>query len=62
MRRHSLPNKNILDILISTSKKSSNHILFIENKKKITRKEFVEKILKIKGGLKKKDLKKEIRC
>ena len=55
MRRHSLPNKNILDLLISTSKKRPNHILFIENKKKITRKEFVEKILKIKGGLKKKD-------
>jgi crotonobetaine/carnitine-CoA ligase len=58
MRRHSLPNKNILDLLISTSKKRPNHILFIENKKKITRKEFVEKILKIKGGLKKKGLKK----
>ena len=58
MRRYTLPNKNILDLLISTSKKNPNHILFIENKKKITRKDFIEKILKIKGGLKKRGLKK----
>ena len=58
MKSHSLPNKNILDLLISTSKKNPNHILFIENKKKITRKDFIEKILKIKGGLKKRGLKK----
>ena len=58
MRRYTLPNKNILDLLISTSKKNPNHILFIENKKKITRKEFLEKILKVKGGLKKRGLKK----
>jgi hypothetical protein len=54
MKSHSLPNENILNLLINTSKKSPNHILFIENEKKITRKEFIEKILKIKGGLKKK--------
>jgi crotonobetaine/carnitine-CoA ligase len=58
MKSHSLPNENILDLLINTSKKSPNHILFIENEKKITRKEFIEKILKIKGGLKKRGLKK----
>ena len=58
MKSHSLPNKNILDLLINTSKKNPNHILFIENKKKITRKDFIEKILKIKGGLKKRGLKK----
>ena len=58
MKSHSLPNENILNLLINTSKKSPNHILFIENEKKITRKEFIEKILKIKGGLKKKGLKK----
>ena len=58
MKSHSLPNKNILDLLINTSKKSPNHVLFIENKKKITRKDFTEKILKIKGGLKKRGLKK----
>ena len=58
MKSHSLPNKNILDLLINTSKKKPNHVLFIENKKKITRKDFIEKILKIKGGLKKRGLKK----
>ena len=58
MKSHSLPNENILDLLINTSKKSPNHIIFIENEKKITRKEFIEKILKIKGGLEKKGLKK----
>ena len=58
MKSHSLPNENILNLLINTSKKSPNHILFIENEKKISRKEFVEKILKIKGGLKKRGLKK----
>ena len=58
MKSHSLPNKNILDLLINTSKKNPNHVLFIENKKKITRKDFIEKILKIKGGLKKRGLKK----
>ena len=34
MKSHTLPNKNILDLLINTSKKNPNHILFIENKKK----------------------------
>ena len=58
MKSHSLPNKNILDLLINTSKKNPNHVLFIENKNKITRKDFIEKILKIKGGLKKRGLKK----
>ena len=58
MKSHSLPNESILNLLINTSKKSPNHILFIENEKKITRKEFIEKILKIKGGLKKRGLKK----
>ena len=58
MRLHSLPNKNILDQLISISNKSPNHIIFIEKEKRITRKEFIEKILKVKGGLKKKGLKK----
>ena len=58
MKSHSLPNKNILDLLINTSKKNPNHVLFIENKKKITRKDFIEKILKIKGGLKKRGVKK----
>ena len=36
MKSHSLPNKNILDLLINTSNKC--HILFIENKKKIKEK------------------------
>ena len=58
MRLHSLPNKNILDQLISISNKNPNHIIFIEKEKRITRKEFIEKILKVKGGLKKKGLKK----
>ena len=52
MRLHSLPNKNILDQLISISNKNPNHIIFIEKEKRITRKEFIEKILKVKGGLK----------
>ena len=58
MRLHSLPNKNILDQLISISNKNPNHIIFIEKEKRITRKEFIEKILKVKGGLKKKGIKK----
>ena len=58
IKNYSLPNKNILDLLIDTSKENPNHILFIENKNKITRKKFIEKILKVKGGLKKLGLKK----
>ena len=61
MKLHSLPNKNILDQLISISNKNPNHIIFIEKEKRITRKEFIEKILKVKGGLKKKGLKKRKR-
>ena len=58
IKNYSLPNKNILDLLIDTSKENPNHILFIENKNKITRKKFIEKILKVQGGLKKLGLKK----
>tara|TARA_B100000795_G_scaffold251937_1_gene221107 strand:+ start:191 stop:1699 length:1509 start_codon:yes stop_codon:yes gene_type:complete len=58
MKCHSLPNENILNLLVNTSEKNPNHILFVEDKKRITRKKFLEKILKIKGGLKKKGLKK----
>jgi len=58
MKSYSLPNKNILNLLINTSKTNPNHILFIENKNNITRKGFIDKILKVKGGLKKLGLKK----
>ena len=58
MKTYSLPDRNILDLLLNNSKTDPNHVVFIENEKKITRKNLIEKILKIKGGLKKKGLKK----
>ena len=58
IKSYSLPTKNILDLLIDTAKINPGHVLFIENKSEITRKEFIEKILKVKGGLKKYGLKK----
>ena len=58
MKSYLLPNKNILDLLIDTAKINPSNVLFIENKNEITRKKFVEKILKVKGGLKKCEIKK----
>ena len=58
MKSYSLPNKNILDLLIDTAKINPGHVLFVEDKNEITRKKFIGKILKVKGGLKKLGLKK----
>jgi len=46
MKTYSLPDRNILDLLLNNSKIDPNHVVFIENKKKITRKNLIEKIFK----------------
>ena len=58
MINYCLPNSSILDLLIQNSKTNPSHVHFIDNENKITRKKLIEKIFKIKGGLKKRGLRK----
>ena len=57
MKNYFSQNRSILDLLIKKSELNPEHILFIDKGNKITRKKLLVNILEIKGGLKKKGLK-----
>ena len=58
MKKNLLPSKTISELLNISLKKNPNYIVYKIKKKNITKIQLIEKILKVRGGLSKKGLKK----
>ena len=58
MKKNYLPSNSLAELLDGSLKKDSKHILISSGKKKITRRELIEKILRVRGGLYKKGFRK----